>query len=118
MNFVLAMLARNFAVERRSLRTGFLRMVLQPAVYIFVFGYVVGRMLPGGSTGNYAQVMAPGVLAITLISSNTWLSSLNMNPLYHFGTSVPARSPCAFVSAAISSLSFLIVVSPFSVPEI
>lgn len=69
MNFVLAMLARNFAVERRSLRTGFLRMVLQPAVYIFVFGYVVGRMLPGGSTGNYAQVMAPGVLAITLMST-------------------------------------------------
>jgi ABC-2 type transport system permease protein len=69
MNFVLAMLARNFAVERRSLRTGFLRMVLQPAVYIFVFGYVVGRMLPGGSTGSYAQVMAPGVLAITLMST-------------------------------------------------
>ena len=50
MNFVLAMLARNFAVERRSLRTGFLRMALQPAVYIFVFGYVVGRMLPGGNS--------------------------------------------------------------------
>lgn len=69
MKFVLAMIARNLAVERRSPRTGFLRMVLQPAVYIFVFGYVVGRMLPGGSSGDYAAVMAPGMVAISLTSA-------------------------------------------------
>jgi ABC-2 type transport system permease protein len=69
MKFVLAMIARNLAVERRSPRTGFLRMVFQPAVYIFVFGHVVGRMLPAGSAGDYAAVMAPGVVAITLMSA-------------------------------------------------
>lgn len=69
MNFVWAMLARNFAVECRSLRVSFTRMVLQPAIYLFVFGYVVGRMLPAGNGGNYAAVMAPGVVAISLMSA-------------------------------------------------
>lgn len=69
MRFVWAMLARNFAVECQSLRVSFTRMVLQPAIYLFVFGYVVGRMLPAGDTGNYAAVMAPGVVAIALMSA-------------------------------------------------
>lgn len=69
MKFVLAMIARNLAVERRSPRTGFLRLVLQPAVYIFVFGYVVGRMLPGTGSDDYAAIMAPGVVAISLMST-------------------------------------------------
>lgn len=69
MRFVLAMIARNLAVERRSPRTGLLRLVFQPAVYIFVFGHVVGRMLPAGSSGDYAAVMAPGVVAISLMSA-------------------------------------------------
>lgn len=69
MSFIRAMLARSLAVERRSARVGFLRMVLQPAVYLFVFGHVVGRMLPTGEGGNYAAVMAPGVVAISLMSA-------------------------------------------------
>lgn len=69
LNFVLAMLARQFAVECRSLRVSFTRLVLQPAIYLFVFGYVVGRMLPEGSSGNYAAVMAPGIVAIALINA-------------------------------------------------
>jgi ABC-2 type transport system permease protein len=69
MKFVWAMIARNFAVECRSFRISFLRMVLQPAIYLFVFGYVVGRMLSAGNGGNYAAVMAPGIVAITLMSA-------------------------------------------------
>ncbi len=69
MKFVWAMLARTFAVECRSPRTSFLRLVLQPAIYIFVFGYVVGRMLPAGGSASYAQVMTPGVVAIALMSA-------------------------------------------------
>lgn len=69
MKFVWAMIARNFAVECRSPRISFLRMVLQPAIYIFVFGYVVGRMLPAGSAGGYSSVMAPGMVAISLMNA-------------------------------------------------
>lgn len=69
MNFVWTMLARNITVELRSPRISFLRMVLQPAIYIFVFGHVVGRMMPAGSTGGYASVMAPGMVAISLMSA-------------------------------------------------
>lgn len=69
MNFVLVMLARHLAVERRSLKLSFVRLVLQPAIYLFVFGYVVGRLLPAAGGSNYAAVMAPGVIAIAVMSA-------------------------------------------------
>ncbi|NTV96924.1 MAG: ABC transporter permease [Thiobacillus sp.] len=67
--FAFALVARNLAVERRSLGALFVRLVLQPAIYLFVFGYVVGRMLPGAGGGHYAAVMAPGVIAIAVMNS-------------------------------------------------
>lgn len=68
MTFVWAMVLRNLSVEWNSPRTAFLRMVLQPAVYLFVFGYVVGRMLPGGGA-SYPEIMAPGVIAISVMNA-------------------------------------------------
>ena len=69
MRFVWAMVVRNLKVEWSSPRSAFLRMVLQPATYLFVFGHVLGRMLRTESGGDYAAVMAPGVMAISVMSA-------------------------------------------------
>lgn len=86
MKFVWAMIARNFTVECRSLRLSFLRMVLQPAIYLFVFGYVVGRMLPTGNGGNYSAVMAPGVVTISLMSAPYLVVGSSILSGYYFRT--------------------------------
>lgn len=69
MSFIWAMVVRNLKVEWSSPRAAFLRMVLQPATYLFVFGHVLGRMLRTESGGDYAAVMAPGVMAISVMSA-------------------------------------------------
>jgi ABC-2 type transport system permease protein len=69
MSFVWAMIVRNLRVEWNSPRSAFLRMVLQPATYLFVFGHVLGRMLRTEGGGDYAAVMAPGVMAISVMSA-------------------------------------------------
>ncbi|MBI5788799.1 MAG: ABC transporter permease [Candidatus Schekmanbacteria bacterium] len=41
----------------------------QPFIYLFVFGYIMGRGLPGGIFGgNYSQVVAPGILSMLVMN--------------------------------------------------
>jgi ABC-2 type transport system permease protein len=68
MRFIAAFLARSLVADARSLKLTATRMVVQPAIYLFVFGYVVGRMLPAQGGGSYAEVMAPGIIAIAILS--------------------------------------------------
>jgi len=65
-NFLLALLRRNFAADLAAAKLTAVRMVVQPAVYLFVFGHVVGGMLPAQS--GYAAVMAPGMVAIAAVT--------------------------------------------------
>src|SRR5215471_18889252 len=81
-----AMMAREFRVLRRSAPSTFIRAVLQPLLFVFVFAYVFpkiggGFMLGGGSnsssfggTGgaasspvNFATILVPGLMASMLL---------------------------------------------------
>ncbi len=67
MSFLIAMLQRDLTADITSLRLTLVRLLLQPAVYIFVFGYVVGGMLPAQGV-SYPEVMAPGIIAISVMT--------------------------------------------------
>ncbi len=67
MKFVLALLHRNATADLAAAKLTTVRMLVQPAIYLFVFGYVVGGMLPTQG-GGYAGIMAPGIVAISLIT--------------------------------------------------
>lgn len=68
MNFALALLYRNLVAARSDVKVILVRTVLQPAVYLFVFGHIIGRLMPI-SHGGYGSVMAPGVIAIAVVSA-------------------------------------------------
>ncbi|MDD5329384.1 MAG: ABC transporter permease [Sulfuricella sp.] len=65
--FMLALLRRAATADIAAARLTAVRMLVQPAVYLFVFGHVVGGMLPA-QNGGYAGIMAPGIVAISLIT--------------------------------------------------
>lgn len=67
LKFLLALLHRNAAADLAAFRLTAVRMLVQPAIYLFVFGYVVGGMLPAQS-GGYAGIMAPGIVAISVVT--------------------------------------------------
>lgn len=68
MHFVLTLLYRNLIIARADARLIFIRTVIQPAVYLFVFGHVVGRMVSTGA-GGYGSVVAPGIIAIAVVTA-------------------------------------------------
>jgi len=68
MHFVLTLLYRNLIIARADARLILIRTVIQPAVYLFVFGHVVGRMVSTGS-GGYGSVVAPGIIAIAVVTA-------------------------------------------------
>lgn len=67
MNFIISLFLRNLVADAKSIKLTAIRLVLQPAVYLFVFGYVVGGMLPAQG-GSYAEIMAPGIIAISIMT--------------------------------------------------
>lgn len=67
MNFLLALLHRNAAADFAAFKLTAVRMLVQPAIYLFVFGYVVGGMLPAQG-GSYAGIMGPGIVAISIVT--------------------------------------------------
>ncbi|RCX26330.1 ABC transporter permease [Thioalbus denitrificans] len=69
MHFTLALLHRHLLADLGSLRLTLARLVVQPAVYLYVFGYVVGGMLAGGNGPGYAAVMGPGIVAIAIMTA-------------------------------------------------
>lgn len=69
MRFALVLLMRNLTAARSAARLTLIRVVLQPSIYLFVFGHVVSRMISTSGGGNYAEVMAPGIIAMTTVSA-------------------------------------------------
>lgn len=68
MRFVLTLLHRNLIIAGSDAKLIFIRTVIQPAVYLFVFGHVVGKLMPNGQ-GDYGSVVAPGIVAITVVTA-------------------------------------------------
>lgn len=75
-----AMMAREFRVLRRNLAGTFMRTIMQPLLFVFVFTYVMpkiggGFMLGGGGAGapaaagtiTFATILVPGLMASMLL---------------------------------------------------
>ena len=67
MTVLLALLRRDLRVARRELPFFLVRTVLQPIMFIIVFGYLLPRM--GFVRGSYTTALLPGVLALSLTLS-------------------------------------------------
>ena len=62
-----ALMRRDIRVARRELPYFLLRTILQPVLFIVVFGYLLPRM--GFMRGSYTTSLLPGVLAVSLTLS-------------------------------------------------
>jgi ABC-2 type transport system permease protein len=85
MNFVLTMLHRNIVADFAAFKLTVVRMLVQPAIYLFVFGYVVGAMLPTQG-GGYAGIMAPGIVAISVVTGPFVIIGGSVITGYYFRT--------------------------------
>jgi len=69
MRSLLAMIQRDLTADIKSYKITLIRLFLQPAIYIFVFGYVVGRIIPMQGA-RYSEVIAPGIIAISIMTGS------------------------------------------------
>ena len=60
----LALLRRDVRVAQRELPYFLLRTIMQPVMFIIVFGYLLPKM--GFVRGTYSAALVPGVLALSL----------------------------------------------------
>ena len=67
-----AMMAREIRVLRRNFLSTFIRVLLQPVLLIFVFGYVLPKVNAGGATSSggtsFATVLLPGIVAEAMVT--------------------------------------------------
>lgn len=85
MRFALTLLHRNLIIARADARYTFIRTVLQPAIYLLVFGLVVGRLMPD-EAGGYGAIVAPGIIAISVVSAPLISISSYLLTGYYFRT--------------------------------
>jgi ABC-2 type transport system permease protein len=62
----LALLAREMRVLRRSFAATFMRVVLQPLLFVFVFAYVIPKTGAGGPAG-FSTILVPGLVASAIV---------------------------------------------------
>lgn len=62
-----ALLRRDARVARRELRYFLVRTLMQPILFLIVFGYLVPRM--GFIHGHYGTALLPGILAVSMAMS-------------------------------------------------
>lgn len=63
----LALLRRDVRVARRELRYFLVRTLMQPVLFLIVFGYLLPQM--GFIHGHYATALLPGILAVSMAMS-------------------------------------------------
>lgn len=66
---ILALVQRDLMADLRDYKTSIARLVLQPAVFIFVFGHVMTGFF-SMPQGNYSEVVIPGIIAINVMNSS------------------------------------------------
>lgn len=71
-----ALLRRDVRVARRELPFFLLRTVMQPVLFLIVFGYLLPKM--GFVRGGYTTALLPGILAVSLTMSSVQSVSLPM----------------------------------------
>lgn len=66
---IIAIVQRDFMADIQDCKLAFVRLVVQPAVYIFVFGYLMGDFFKIPQ-GNYNEVLVPGIIAIAVMNGS------------------------------------------------
>jgi ABC-2 type transport system permease protein len=69
-----AMLARDAHVARRNAIQLFLQVLLQPLLFVFVFGQVMVRS--GMMTASYKSMLLPGIMAVTMLMTGMMAVSM------------------------------------------
>jgi ABC-2 type transport system permease protein len=91
MNFktFLAMLARDAHVARRNAVTLAFQTLLQPMMFVFVFGRVMttsGLMAP-----QYKALLLPGIIALSMIMCGTWAVTMPLIAEFQFTKEIEDR---------------------------
>jgi ABC-2 type transport system permease protein len=91
MNFrtFLAMLARDAHVSRRNAITLAFQTLLQPMLFVFVFGRVMTTS--GLMTAQYKALLLPGVIALAMIMSGTWAVTMPLISEFQFTKEIEDR---------------------------
>lgn len=72
----LALLSRDVRVARRELPFFLVRTIMQPMLFVIVFGYLLPKM--GFTQSGYQAALLPGILALSLMLSSTQSVTLPM----------------------------------------
>lgn len=71
-----ALFSRDLRVARRELPFFLLRTIMQPMLFVIVFGFLLPKM--GFTRGGYQAALLPGILALSLMLSSTQSVTLPM----------------------------------------
>ncbi|HEX7810144.1 MAG TPA: ABC transporter permease [Thermoanaerobaculia bacterium] len=85
----LAMLARDAHVARRNFVTLAFQTLLQPMMFVFVFGRVMtasGLMAP-----QYKALLLPGIIALSMIMTGTWAVTMPLISEFQFTKEIEDR---------------------------
>jgi ABC-2 type transport system permease protein len=84
-----AMLARDAHVARRNLVPTLLQNLLQPLMFVFVFGRVMtsAGMLPE----KYKSILLPGIMAISMVMSGVWAVAMPLIAEFQFTKEIEDR---------------------------
>lgn len=89
MRTFLAMLARDARVARRNFVPLMLQTMLQPMLFVFVFGQVMTRS--GMMTAGYQDFLLPGIMAITMMMTGIQAVSMPLISEFQFTKEIEDR---------------------------
>lgn len=91
MNFktFLAMLARDGHVARRNFVTLAFQVLLQPMMFVFVFGRVMTAS--GLMSSQYKALLLPGIIALSMVMTGTWAVAMPLVSEFQFTKEIEDR---------------------------
>jgi ABC-2 type transport system permease protein len=84
-----ALLARDAHVARRNLATLLLQTMLQPMLFVFVFGRVL--ISSGMMTASYKGLLLPGIMAVTMVITGIWAVAMPLIAEFQFTREIEDR---------------------------
>jgi ABC-2 type transport system permease protein len=84
-----ALLRRDVRVARRELPSFLVRTIMQPVLFLIVFGYLLPRM--GFVGGGYTSALLPGIIAVSLTLSSVQSVALPMVQDFGFTREIEDR---------------------------
>jgi ABC-type multidrug transport system permease subunit len=85
MNTFISFIQRDLMEGRTSWKHTLFKFFFQPLIYLFVFGYILGSVLPAGmSGGRYSDIVAPGILAVLVMNVSLSTAGSSLVTGYYF----------------------------------